>query len=62
MGQRKMKYLNFAGQCHSGCHFCAREYFAWMKDRVFKMSMVEEGMTVSFMDAANTSVKPTKDS
>lgn len=44
-------------KCHKECPFCARDYFKWLKTREAQMSHPTKGMSVSFAQAAATSVK-----
>lgn len=51
--------LNLATKCDSTCAVCAREFFKWYKTRMKQMEMVRtnKGETVSFAEAAATSVR-----
>ncbi len=42
------------------CPFCTRDYWRWLKSRMAQMSKPRMGETISFADAAATSVKPSE--
>lgn len=52
------------GQCeHPDCPWCARIWLAWLAARMRQMQVPRRklGETVSFAEAASTSIKPSRD-
>jgi hypothetical protein len=45
---------------YRNCPFCARDYWRWLKARMRQMSTPRKGETISFADAAATSIRPPK--
>lgn len=51
---------SFMQACDSTCHWCARHFFAWLRDRMFSAQRPEgRSGAGSYADAAATSVKGT---
>lgn len=44
--------------CDQRCSFCAQAFWRWVKSREAQMKVPKKGETVSFAEAARTSVKP----
>lgn len=44
------------GQCHPDCRFCQKEWWRWYRARMAQMHKAKRGDTVSFAQAAATSI------
>lgn len=50
--------LSPLGSCHAECPWCAKSFWDYVKQRNAQMRQVSDGETVSFDEAASTSVRP----
>ena len=49
------------GPCDPRCAFCAREFLKWLRGRMNQMSIPRRGESISFAEAAATSIGAKRD-